>query len=117
MCKDTKLLEDIKPFASAEGKDSQKIILEISLGDFQGLMREGIEVYNLLAGIIQEQKLLPQKEIGRQTADRMKNLQQEPDPITRFFMLFAYIKQNIRTIAEGLKPGSCPGIRRACSQA
>jgi len=103
MCNKTKLLEGIKPFASAEGRDSQQIILEISLEDLQSLMKESIEIYNLLAEVIQDQKLLPQKDLARLTADRMKNLQQEIDPITRFFMLFAYIKQSIKMIAEGFK--------------
>jgi len=103
MCGNTTLLEGIKPFASAEGKDSQKIILEISLGDFQAFMKEAADVYNLLAGIIQDQKLIPQRDLARQTADRMRKLQQETDPIARFYLLFAYIKQNIKQIAEGFK--------------
>jgi hypothetical protein len=103
MCNKTKLVDTIKPFALAEGRDSQQIILEISLEDLQSLMKESIEIYNLLAGVIQDQKLLPQKDLARLTTDRMKNLQQEIDPITRFFMLFAYIKQSIKVIAEGFK--------------
>jgi len=99
-------VDTIKPFASAEGKDSQQIILEISLGDLQSLMKESIEVYNLLAEVIQELRLLPQKDLAKLTANRMKNLQQEIDPITRFFMLFAYIKQSIKVIAEGFKARS-----------
>jgi len=103
MCNKTKLVDTIKPFASAEDKNSQQIVLEISLEDLQSLMKEATEVYNLLAGVIQDQKLLPQKDLARLTTDRMKNLQQEIDPITRFFMLFAYIKQSIKVIAEGFK--------------
>jgi len=103
MCNKTKLLEGIKPFASAEERDSQPIILEISLGDFQALMRDTIEIYNLLAEAIRSQKILQQKEIAKLTADNMKKLQQEIDPIARFFMLHAFIKQLIRHVAEGLK--------------
>jgi len=106
MYKDTKLLDGIKPFASAEDMDSQQTVLEISLGDLQSLMKESIEVYNLLAEVIQELRLLPQKDLAKLTANRMKNLQQEIDPITRFFMLFAYIKQSIKVIAEGFKARS-----------
>jgi len=103
MCDNTKLLEGIKSFASAEERDSQSIILEISLGDFQALMRDTIEVYNLLAEVIRSQKILQQKEIAKLTADNMKKLQQEIDPIARFFMLHAFIKQLIRHVAEGFK--------------
>jgi hypothetical protein len=65
MCNKTKLVDTIKPFALAEGRDSQQIILEISLEDLQSLMKESIEIYNLLAGVIQDQKLLPQKDLAR----------------------------------------------------
>jgi hypothetical protein len=98
----SKVVDTINSFASQEAGNSQ-LTFEISLRDFQALMKDSIEIYNLLAEVVRSQKILQQKELAKLTADNMKKLQQEPDPIIRFFMLHAYIRQLIKHVAEGFK--------------
>lgn len=102
MLRDTKTVDTIKPFLSPEeGKNA--LTFELPAADFYAIVKDTVEVYNLLAEILGDQKLLKTKELAALTTDNMKALQAEKDPVARIFLLHAYIRQLIKKLGEGFK--------------
>lgn len=77
--------------------------IELPASEFFRLMKDTAEIHNLLVEIIASQKVLPQKQIAEASVNNMKKVMAEPDPITRFHMLHAYIRSHIKHISEALK--------------
>ena len=102
MLRDTKIVDTIKPFPFPED-GSNDLTFELPASAFQSIVKDTIEVYNLIAELLRDHKVLQPKELAKLTTDNMRALQAESDPVTRVFMLHAYIRQLIKKVGEGLK--------------
>lgn len=63
MLRDTKTVDTIKPFPFCED-GSKDLTFELPASDFQALVKDTIEIYNLIAGLLRDHKVLQPKASG-----------------------------------------------------
>jgi hypothetical protein len=87
-------------------------VLEIPLSEFQGLLKELADTYNLIAETIRDAGILRGRELASLTEDNSRALKAERSPTTKFLLLNAYIRQLLTKIREALKSRLSPEAGR-----
>jgi hypothetical protein len=96
----------LSPKADSVSPDDP-IILEISLSEFQNILKDLTLIYNQMAEAVRDAGILRGRELARLTEDHTRALKAERSPITKLLRLNAYCKQLLTKIREALK--SRPG--------
>ena len=78
MLRDTKIVDTIKPFPFCED-GAKELTFELPAADFQCLVKDTIEIYNLIAELLRDHKVLQPKELAKMTMDNMHGLQAEAE--------------------------------------
>jgi hypothetical protein len=78
-------------------------ILEIPLSEFKGLLEEMVLTYNQIAETIKETGILRGRELARVTEENTRTLKAEKSPVTKLFLLNAFVRQNLARIRNALK--------------
>jgi hypothetical protein len=93
-------------------------ILEIPASELQGLLKELVDTYNLMAEIVRDAGILRGRELARLTDSHTHSLRAERSPITRMLLLNAYIRQLLTKIRDALKnrPAGGGKIVQVCTK-
>lgn len=93
-------------------------ILEIPVSEFQELLRELGNTYNLIAETVRDAGILRGRELAKLTEDNSRALKAEKSPTTMFLLLNAYIRQLLTKVREALKsrPEEGGKVVQVCSK-
>jgi hypothetical protein len=110
--------ESIYGFAPVAQQAEVQPILEISVSEFESILKDLVSVYNQMAGLVRDAGILRGRELGKLTEDNSRALKAEKSPTTKFLMLNAYIRQLLTKIREALKsrPGEGGKVVQVCSK-
>jgi ElaB/YqjD/DUF883 family membrane-anchored ribosome-binding protein len=92
--------------------------IELSVSEFQSLLKDCIEVYNQLAEMLNDCGILRGRELARLTGKAQDSLKVAQSPIEKLLVLNAYIKQLLTRVRDALKarPANGGKIVQVCSK-
>jgi len=92
--------------------------IEIPLSEFQHLLKELAATYNQIAETIRETGILRGRELARVTEENSRALKAEKSPVTKLFLLNAFVRQHLARIRNALKsrPQEGSKVVQVCSK-
>jgi ElaB/YqjD/DUF883 family membrane-anchored ribosome-binding protein len=90
--------------------------IELSVSEFQSILKDCIEVYNQLAEMLRDCGILRGRELARLTGKAQDSLKAAQSPIEKILLLNAYQKQLLTRIREALKARPQGAIRQAVTK-
>jgi hypothetical protein len=106
------------PSPKADSVPPNDPILEIPASELQGLLKELVRTYNLMADMVKDAGILRGRELARLTESHNHALRAEKSPITKMILLNAYIRQLLTKIRDALKSRPAEGgkIVQVCTK-
>jgi hypothetical protein len=92
--------------------------IELSVSEFQSLLKDSISIYNQLAEMLRDCGILRGRELAKVTGKAQDGLKAARSPVEKILLLNAYIKQLLTRIREALKARPQEGgkVVQVCSK-
>jgi hypothetical protein len=91
-------------------------ILEIPASELELVLREATDFFNQVASLVEEAGLLRGREFSRWIGKASASLKATGSPIEKLMLIFAYLKQLLAKLREGLKSREGGKIVQVCSK-
>jgi hypothetical protein len=106
----------INTFGQSPKADFETI--ELSVSEFQNILKDSIAVYNLLAEALKDAGIVRGKELAKLTGKAQDSLKAARSPIEKLLLLNAYQRQLLTRIRDALKARPADGgkIVQVCSK-
>jgi len=91
-------------------------ILEIPASELELVLRETTDFFNQVASLVEEAGLLRGREFSRWIGKASASLKATGSPIEKLMLIFAYLKQLLAKLREGLKSREGGKIVQVCSK-
>lgn len=98
--------------------NEQMETIEITVSDFQNILKDTLSIYNQLAEMLKDSGVLRDRELAKMTAKAQDGLKAAGSPAEKILLANAYIKQLLALVREALKSRQKTqgGIRQAITK-